>query len=173
MCCKLFNGDNIGVHIQYIDGVRAIRARRPLAGSLAAFAGVVRRSQTRRQRRAIRASAVNQAAYSGVGSGSMMNDNTKSIRTFAEAELQRMNIQYITLTLIRDKDGISVWRFTTDDTSYVMKCFEKPEHRREISNYQILQSIGVPTLKVIAHTDYSVIIEDIEHSIYRGIAHCK
>jgi len=55
----------------------------------------------------------------------------------------------------------------TDDGSCVMKCFEKPEYRREIANYQLLNSIGVPTLTMIAHMNRSLVLEDIENSVYR------
>ena len=78
-----------------------------------------------------------------------------TIQRFAESELQRMCIAYNTLTLMGDKDGVSVWRVVTDSDSYVMKCFGKPEHRREIANYQLLNSLGVPTLRVIVDTDCS------------------
>ena len=86
---------------------------------------------------------------------------------FAQSELQRMNIAYDTLSLIRNKDGVSVWRVNSDNGSVVMKCFDKQEYRREIANYQLLKSLGVPTLEFIAHTDCSFIMEDIEHSKYR------
>ncbi|MCL1803730.1 MAG: phosphotransferase [Eubacteriaceae bacterium] len=91
----------------------------------------------------------------------------KTIGRFAETELTRMNIAFNNLSLIRDKDGISVWRVTADDDSYVMKCFDRPEYRREIANYQLLNTLCVPTLKMIAHTDCSIVIEDIERSTYR------
>jgi len=78
-----------------------------------------------------------------------------------------MNIVINELSLINDKDGVSVWRVTTETNSYVMKCFDKPEYRREIANYQLLNSLGVPTLKMITHTDCSLVIEDIECSFYR------
>ena len=90
-----------------------------------------------------------------------------TIQRFAESELQRMSIAYNTLTLMGDKDGVSVWRVVTDSDSYVMKCFGKQEHRREIANYQLLNSLGVPTLRVIVNTDYSIILEDIERGDYR------
>jgi len=48
-----------------------------------------------------------------------------------------------------------------------MKCFDKTEYRREISNHQLLNSLGIPTLKMIAHTDCSLVMEDIERSAYR------
>jgi predicted nucleotidyltransferase len=88
-------------------------------------------------------------------------------RFFAESELRRMDIEHDDLSLIRDKDGVSVWRVSAGDNSVVMKCFDKPEYRREIANYQLLKSLDVPTLKVIAHTNCSIVIEDIERSEYR------
>ena len=91
----------------------------------------------------------------------------KTIGRFAETELTRMNIAFNNLSLIRDKDGVSVWRVAADDGSYVMKCFDRPEYRREIANYQLLNSLGVPTLKMIAYTDCSLVMEDIERSDYR------
>jgi len=92
---------------------------------------------------------------------------TKTIKFLAENELERMGIQPISLSLIRNKDGVAVWRVATGNTSYVMKCFDNAEYRREIENYQTLISLGVPTLKVIAHTNCSILLEDIEQSIYR------
>ena len=92
---------------------------------------------------------------------------TRTVEHFAESELKCMDIGFNSLSLIRDKDGVSVWRVTAANGSYVMKCFDKPEYRREITNYQLLNSLGVPTLKAIAHTDCSIVIEDIESSDYR------
>lgn len=85
----------------------------------------------------------------------------------AESELQRMSISDYELSLIRQKDGVAVWRVQTESENYVMKYFDKPEYRREITNYKILVSLGVPTLKIIAYTDRSLLMEDIEHSSYR------
>lgn len=90
-----------------------------------------------------------------------------TIERFAQSELQRMNIAYDSLILIRNKDGVSVWRVITNDGSVVMKCFDKMEYRREIANYQLLYSLGIPTLRFIAHTNCSFIMEDIECSKYR------
>lgn len=92
---------------------------------------------------------------------------TASYPAQAESELCDMGISYKALTLIRQKDGVVVWRVTADTTSYVMKCFIKGEYRREITNYQILTSLGIPTLKIIAYTESSLLMEDIEHSSYR------
>lgn len=88
-------------------------------------------------------------------------------RHFAVTELNRMNFAFNNLSLIRDKDSVSVWRVTSDTDSYVMKCFDKPEYRREIANYRLLNSLGIPTLKILAYTDCSLLMEDIERSAYR------
>ena len=90
-----------------------------------------------------------------------------TVQRLAETELQHMGISLTSLTLLSNKDGVSVWRVTTTDDSYVMKCFDKPEYRREIANYQLLKSLGIHILKVISHTDCSLVIEDIERSDYR------
>ncbi|MGI5899794.1 MAG: phosphotransferase [Christensenellales bacterium] len=92
---------------------------------------------------------------------------SSTIERLAKSELQRMNVPFNNLSLIRDKDGVSVWRVAAGTDSYVMKCFDKPEYRREIANYQLLNSLGIPTLKMVAHTDCSLVMEDIERSEYR------
>jgi len=89
------------------------------------------------------------------------------ISVLPENELKHMGIKFNDLSLIREKDGVSVWRVKNEGNNSVMKCFGKCEHRREIVNYQILSSLGVPTLKVIAHTDRAILLEDIETSYYR------
>ena len=90
------------------------------------------------------------------------NEFTETIHRFAESELYHMGITHTALSLLQNKDGVSVWRVETDMNSYVMKCFDKAEHRREITNYQVLTSLGTPKLKVIAHTDFSIVLEEIE-----------
>jgi predicted nucleotidyltransferase len=98
------------------------------------------------------------------------NEFAETLPIFAESELQHMDIAHLALSLLQNKDGVSVWRVEADN-GYVMKCFEKAEHRREITNYQVLTALGIPTLKVIAHTNYSIVLEDIEQSKYRlGVA---
>jgi len=78
-----------------------------------------------------------------------------------------MGIAHTSISLLQNKDGVSVWRVETKENSYIMKCFDKVEHRREILNYQILTSLEIPTLNVVAHTASSIVLEDINRSIYR------
>jgi len=70
------------------------------------------------------------------------------------------------INLIREKFGISVFRVFSGGASYVGKYFseEQLHGRKEIQYYQILQSIGVPTLEMLAHTDCLMLLKDIEAS---------
>ena len=78
-----------------------------------------------------------------------------------------INTQDVSLSLIQHKDGIYVWRVAAGNVSYIMKHFENVEYRREIENYKTLISLGVPTLNVVAHTSCSILLQDIEDSMYR------
>ncbi len=95
----------------------------------------------------------------------------RTIDQFAKSEIQQMKIVYNDLSLIRNKDGVSVWRINLPEGSAVMKCFDRTEYRREMTNYRLLKSLNIPTLKVIACTDHALILEDIDCSRFRlGLA---
>ncbi|MCL2604407.1 MAG: hypothetical protein FWD90_08005 [Defluviitaleaceae bacterium] len=88
-----------------------------------------------------------------------------------EEELKRIGFfEGRTIQPIQDKFGISVFRIVNENESYVGKFFsdEYKHGQREISHYTMLNKIGVPTLKVIAHTDCLLLLEDILASnLYR------
>ena len=63
------------------------------------------------------------------------------------------------------KGGVTAARVRYGDSTAVLKCFEKEELRREISNYDILQSCGVPTLAVLGKRESSILLEDIACSL--------
>lgn len=70
--------------------------------------------------------------------------------------------------ILRDKEGVIVARVHFDNDTAILKYFEKDEFLREIENYEILQKIGVPTLKVIGKSNRSILLEDVDNSnIYR------
>ena len=79
-------------------------------------------------------------------------------------ELERLGITWQNVTVLQDKDGVTVARVTCGGESYVLKCFQNAEYRREIQNYRILSSLGVPTIGVIASTDAALLLEDIDRS---------
>ncbi len=82
-------------------------------------------------------------------------------------ELKKMNMEFDELSLIQSKDGISVWRVSCSDESYVLKCFEKEEYKREIQNYRILSELGISSLKLFNTSESSILMEDVEQSAWR------
>ena len=83
-------------------------------------------------------------------------------------ELNKLGITYDSVSILQDKDGVIVSRIIDRTKSYVLKCFQKEDHKRELQNYCLLETLGVPTIQVIASTDCALLLEDIERSpIYR------
>lgn len=70
----------------------------------------------------------------------------------------------LSLEEIRSKDGVFVYRVYIDKQPFVIKYFSNIDFRREIHNYQILASVGVPTINVISQTEQSILLEDICNS---------
>lgn len=81
-----------------------------------------------------------------------------------EVQLNRMGVKFNFIEPIRGKDGIFIARIWTPESSVFLKYFEREADRREIQNYQILQSLGIPTLNILAYTDSALLMEDIEES---------
>ncbi|WP_130807474.1 hypothetical protein [Senegalia massiliensis] len=71
---------------------------------------------------------------------------------------------HIDLQKIRDKDGIYLFRVNYKNKYYIIKYFFKKEYKREIKNYSILKDLNISTIKVFAHTDRSILLEDLERS---------
>lgn len=85
-----------------------------------------------------------------------------------QQEIHRMGFTCSNLTVLQEKDGITVARIASGNNSYVIKHFQNPDFRREIANYMLLSQLGIPTIHVIATTDTAIVLEDIEQSsIYR------
>ena len=79
-------------------------------------------------------------------------------------ELNKLGIVCDSFSILQDKDGVTVARIVSDEKSYVVKCFQKDEHKREMKNYRLLASLGIPTIQVIAFTDSALLLEDIDCS---------
>lgn len=79
-------------------------------------------------------------------------------------ELNKLGIACESISILQDKDGVTVARIITDKKSYVVKCFQKNEHKRELKNYRLLASLDIPTIRVIASTDSALLLEDIDCS---------
>lgn len=83
-------------------------------------------------------------------------------------EMNRMGIVCDSVTMLQHKDGVAVARIKSGGKSHVLKCFQKEAFKREIMNYQLLSSLGIPTIKLTAATDSAILLEDIEQSsVYR------
>ena len=65
-------------------------------------------------------------------------------------------------SLIRSKDGISLYRVKSEGKSFVLKVFEKQEDTREIENYQILSALGIPILPLLGATWNAILLPDVE-----------
>lgn len=83
-------------------------------------------------------------------------------------ELNKLSIACESISILQDKDGVTVARVVSDEKFYVLKCFQKDEHKRELENYRLLASLGIPTIRVIASMDSALLLEDIDcSSTYR------
>ena len=81
-----------------------------------------------------------------------------------QGELDQLGVACESISILQDKDGITVARITSGEKSYVIKCFQKDEYKRELKNYRLLASLGIPILRVIASTDSALLLEDIDYS---------
>ncbi len=66
-------------------------------------------------------------------------------------------------TLLRAAEGHGVYRVRTRRRSYILKHFATGP-AQEPRAYALLQALGVPTLRVYAHNDCALLLEDLEHS---------
>ena len=79
-------------------------------------------------------------------------------------QLAQMGIRLPLVQKIREKAGISLYRVESEGRHYVLKVFENPDDRREIENYKILASLGIPTLPMLKHTHCALLLPDVERA---------
>jgi len=65
---------------------------------------------------------------------------------------------------IRAKSGVYVYKCLYDDIPAVVKYLENEDDRREILNYRILATHGIPTIKTYALGKVTLVMEDISVS---------
>ena len=80
-------------------------------------------------------------------------------------ELNKLNMVCHNFSILQAKDGIVVARVVSDGGCYVLKCFQKDEDKRELGNYRLLSSLGIPTIRVISSTESALLLEDIGNSM--------
>ena len=81
-----------------------------------------------------------------------------------QEELKQMGVKGQLKEVISDKDGIRVLRVETELGSAILKIFDTPEHRREITNYHLLQTLKIPHLQVLEQTSTALLLEDVLES---------
>ena len=79
-------------------------------------------------------------------------------------EIKKYGLTDANVSLIREKDGVTVARVRAGEASYIIKLFNEGVSSREIENYRILASLGVPTLRLFGSRERSLLMEDIEAS---------
>lgn len=79
-------------------------------------------------------------------------------------QLKQMKIKFKSISPIRKKDGVHLYRISTEDGFYVLKYFEHEADRREISNYLLLQTLDIRTLHLITYTKEAIFVEDVTYS---------
>lgn len=74
---------------------------------------------------------------------------------------QEMGYDCDRIELIREKDGVTVARLYSKEKCAILKTFAPGTSCREVENYRVLRSLGIPTLHVFAACDNGIIIEDM------------
>ncbi len=88
-------------------------------------------------------------------------------------EANKMGVLCNGISILQDKDGVVVARIKSNANSFIIKYFQNEEFKREITNYRLLSSLHIPTIKVIAATDSAILLEDIDYSaVYRLGTEC-
>ena len=83
---------------------------------------------------------------------------------FVRSQLARMGVHADRVEILREKDGVIVARVHDGVHSCVFKGFVHSDFRREITHYCMLAALGMPTLRMLAYTDASLLLEDVEAS---------
>jgi len=78
--------------------------------------------------------------------------------------LSAMGLEQARLELLRDKDGVALYRVYPAQGSMVLKVFEQEAYAREIDCYELLASLGIQTIKVLAKTGRALLMEDLLNS---------
>lgn len=73
------------------------------------------------------------------------------------------------LEQLQAKDGIYVCRASQAECAVIAKFFAAVPARREIRNYQLLISLGVPTLTVLGYSQRCLCLEDLSRSERCGL----
>jgi hypothetical protein len=79
-------------------------------------------------------------------------------------ELKLLGLDGELKQVLSDKDGIRVLRVETELGLGILKIFDNPEHRREIANYELLERLDIPHLRVLRQSSTAMLLEDVQDS---------
>lgn len=68
-------------------------------------------------------------------------------------------------SLIRSKDGVWVFSCLFESRKAIAKYFQNEGDKREIVNYQRLNNLKIPTIKVLAYGNSCILLEDLNFSL--------
>ncbi|MBQ6876925.1 MAG: hypothetical protein IJO22_00805 [Oscillospiraceae bacterium] len=90
--------------------------------------------------------------------------NDEKIFQKAKAEFEIFGFSADSIEKIREKDGIALLRIKSGEKSFVLKYFDNADFRREIRIYEILDEIGIETIKIFKKTKKAILMDDISES---------
>ena len=79
-------------------------------------------------------------------------------------QLAEMGVRTPVCSLIRTKDGISLYRVESEGKKLILKVFERGEDAREIDNYLMLSKLKIQTLPLLGYTKNAILLPDVESS---------
>ncbi len=86
------------------------------------------------------------------------------VKAKIKQELKKLNVFCDKFDIIQNKDGIIVAKVQSDKKAYIIKYFQNEDFKREIKNYQLLNALNIPTVKVFGFTDSAILMEDVSQS---------
>ena len=66
---------------------------------------------------------------------------------------------------MQNKDGGTVARIASNEISDVVKYFQKDEYKRGMENDRLLESLGIPTLRIVVFTDSALLSEEMSDAV--------
>lgn len=79
-------------------------------------------------------------------------------------QLTELGVRNPVCSLIRSRNGISLYRVESEGRKLILKVFDNQEDVREIDNYLLLSKLGIPTLPLLGYTKNSILLPDVEAS---------
>ena len=79
-------------------------------------------------------------------------------------QLAEMGVRTPVCSLIRTKDGISLYRVESEGKKLILKVFERGEDAREIDNYLMLSKLKIQTLPLLGYTKNAILLPEVESS---------